>query len=97
MKTLNDFKKEFKLITSDNYYDALDAWFESVGQLYVRYVPISSKFEYKPAKPIISFDRTNNLNEDSYFHEMFDNAPDVLLLEISEFLFRYLKLFKNNN
>lgn len=95
MKTLNEFKKEFKLMTSDNYNDALDAWFESVGQLYVRYVPIPTKYEYQPIKNE-PFKREVNLNEDSYFHQSFIDTPDVLLLDISEFLFRYLKLFKNN-
>ena len=90
--TIKEFKSEFRQISTDTYSDALDVWFEAVGQMYVRGLEIPEKYEYRPAKSLNSLD---NIEEDNYFHEMFNIASSEQITNIAEFLFRFCRFTKD--
>lgn len=78
---LSDFKNEFRLICTDTWSNVMEAWFESVGQLYERGIDIPPKYQYSPG--IWATD------PDSYWFELFEHSTTEQLQDIAEFLFRY--------
>ncbi len=85
---LKDFKDEFRLICTDTWGNALDAWFESVGQMNKRGLPIPNKYEYRAGiDPVGCNDK--GTDPESYWHEMFENSNTEDLVKIAEYLFRY--------
>jgi len=88
MNNLSNFKSELRLVQTSGCDDALEAWFECAAQMFIRGMRIPFVWEYKP--------RSNNPTEiDSYFHEFFKESSDEELIEIGNFLFRYLRLYRN--
>lgn len=83
MKNLHEFIQELRLVTSDIWGTPLDTHFEVAGHLHNRGVEIPSKWEYSPGMG-------EPTEPDNYFYELFENTSTELLLEIGEFLFRYL-------
>ena len=86
--SIKSFKEEFRMICADTWGDACEAWFEAVGQMNKRGLPIPSKYEYNAGK---DFQGSNDKGTcpDSYWHEMFENSDTEDLVKIAEYLFRY--------
>ena len=84
---LKDFKDEFRLVSTDEWGDTLEAWFEAVGQLYDRGKAIPQKYEYRPSP-------FGGADQDSYWHDMFQEASTEDLYTLAEFLFRYASLLR---
>lgn len=94
---LKKFKEEFRMMSTDTWADALDAWFEIAGQLHLRGAFLPNEWDYKPASKVGGRDyKSTILNEDSYFHEIFDNAETNDLIDIGKFLFRYSQYLRYN-
>lgn len=92
---IKKFKEEFRYITTDTWADALDAWFEVAGQLYLRGITPPDIWDYKPACKVGDVEyRHVLLNDDCYFHEMFDNASTEDLKVLGDYLFRYCQHLK---
>lgn len=86
MKTLKEFKNEFRLICTDTWGDAMGAWFEVAGHLYQRGETIPEQWKYRPG--------LSPLDEDSYFNPLFEETESKLLSDIGKFLFRYCQFLK---
>jgi hypothetical protein len=84
---IRDFKDEFRLICTDVWADALDAWFEATGQMCIRWIDIPKEWKYKAG--------LCPLNEDSYFNEMFENCSDEEITAIAHFIYRYCRILKH--
>jgi hypothetical protein len=91
-KLIKDFKDDFRLISIDPWATAIDAWFEAVGQMYLRNLPIPTKYDYKPG--IAGNTRDGVLNSNNWFHSIFDNMSNDEIVIIAEYIFRYCKFFK---
>ena len=78
------FKSEIRLVW-DGLDTAKEAWFECVGRLYLNGVSIPTKYEYRPG--------LSPCQEDTYFFEIFKESETCDLIEIAEFLYRYVRLF----
>lgn len=89
LNSLKEFKDEFRLICSDTWGNALDAWFECAGQMNKRGLLIPYEWEYRPG---LGGDGTD---EDSYWFELFENTNDDLLINIGNFLFRYCQFLRH--
>ena len=85
---LKEFKSEFRLICSDTWGDAMEAWFECAGHLYNRNEQMPGKWEYSPG---LGGDGTD---EDCYWYELFENATTKELHVIGSYLFRYCEYLK---
>lgn len=85
--TLKEFKNEFRLMCSDTWGDAMDAWFECAGRMYKRKMKFPPEWEYYEG----AGDPTN---EDSWFHSMFSKSSNKELRIIGNFLFRYCQYLK---
>lgn len=90
MKTLKEFLSEYRLMASDTWGDATEAWFECAGQMYKRSLSIPTKWQYRPG---LGGDGTDT---ESYWFELFENTSDEVLLTIGKFLFRYCELLERN-
>jgi len=83
---LSEFKNEFRLINTDTWANALDAWFECAGHMYNRGLIIPLEWEYSSGYCATEID--------SYYHELFFNASDDELIIIGNFLFRYCEYLR---
>lgn len=89
-ENLKSFIKEFRLICSDSWGDAMEAWFEATGQMYKRGLDIPAEWLYRPA---LGSDGTDS---ESYWHEMFEETSDEVILQIANLMCRYCDLLKRN-
>ena len=87
--TIPEFKDKFKLVCNDTWVDALDAWFEAVGQMYLRKIPIPVEYEYAAGHADV-------IDEDSKFHTDFIKATNDQITAIADYLTRYMKVLKAN-
>ncbi len=88
MKTLKDFKNEFRTMSNDTREDAIEAWFEMAAQTKFRGLAIPEEWLYES--------KTNDDREDdSYFHQDFNEISDGLLVEIGKFLTRYCQFVQH--
>ena len=87
---LTEFKSELKLVTTDEWGDAMEAWFECAGHLYKRLEDIPNKWQYKPAPG----DPSNAVEIDSYWYELFEGSTTDQLTAIGNFLFNYCQLLE---
>lgn len=85
--TLREFKSEFRLI-STSWEDALDAWFECAGRLYVRGLKLPEEWQYKPSP------QGGLCSKESYFYHDFKSCPTKDLRIIGNFLFRYCRMIE---
>ena len=85
---LKQFKEEFRLICTDTWGDAMDAWFECAGRLYKRRQTLPDNWEYKP--PAIG----SPCDKESHFHYLMNDSSTLQLTEIGNFLFRYCQYLK---
>lgn len=85
---IKDFKNEFRLICTDTWGNAMDAWFECAGQLNKRHLYIPSNWEYRPG---ITNDGTDS---DCYWYEIFKNCTNTELYNIGNYLFRYCQFLR---
>lgn len=85
--TLKDFKDDFKLICTDTWGAALDAWFECAGHMHSRNLPIPNEWEYNVGGG-------DGMDPDTYFHELFQNASDLELIAIGNLMFRYCEFLR---
>jgi hypothetical protein len=85
--TLKEFKQEFRLICSDEWGDAMDAWFECAGRMYKKNMEIPDTWEYRPSPP-------EQCEKDSYFYSLFARSTNKQLQIIGNFLFRYCQRLK---
>jgi len=85
--TLKKFKNEYRLICTDTWGDAMDAWFECAGQMNKRAMEIPRTWEYRPGLGI-------GTDTESYWYELFENAKANELVQIGRFLFRYCQYLK---
>lgn len=88
MNTIKEFKNEFRLISSDTWGDAMDAWFEIAGQMNKRGLYIPANWEYRPGMG------SDGTEPESYWYELFEIASDELLIKIGDFLFRYCEFLR---
>lgn len=88
MKTLKEFIDEYRLVCTDTWGDAMEAWFECAGQLNKRGFLVPANWEY--GAPL----GQNGTDESSYWYELFENTEDETLVKIGNFLFRYCQLLK---
>jgi hypothetical protein len=86
--TIKEFKQEYRLICSDTWGNAMEAWFECTGHLNKRGLYIPAEWEYRPAMG------TNGTDEESYWYELFEVATDEQLIIIGDFLFRYCEYLR---
>ena len=84
--SVKEFKNEFRLICTDTWGCAMDAWFEAAGQLHTRWLDIPAKWQYKAV--------LSPLEEDNYFHDLFNECTDDEIIAIGTFLFRYCQYLK---
>lgn len=89
--TIREFKNEFRLVCTDTWGDALDAWFECAGRMHKRGLPIPDNWKYFPG---ISGDGTE---KDCYWHTLFARCGNKQLTNIGNFLFRYCQFLKYKN
>ncbi|NJO63184.1 MAG: hypothetical protein HC836_34685 [Richelia sp. RM2_1_2] len=87
MKTLKEFKDEYRSICVDTWGDALEAWFECTGHMNKRKIKIPAKWEYDPGAG-------NGTCKESYWHSIFKNMSDEMLVKIGSFLFRYCEYLR---
>ena len=85
--TIKEFQDLYNLICTNDWDDALDAWFEAVGQMCTRGLDIPKEWEYKAGIGDV-------LNEDNPFHKDFNETTDAEIILIAEYLFNYLKRLK---
>lgn len=86
--TLKEFKNEFRLICSDEWGTAMDAWFECAGRMYKKNMPIPEEWNYRPS-PF-----GDPCEKDNYFYSLFAHSSKKQLIEIGNFLFRYCQMLK---
>jgi hypothetical protein len=89
MKNLKEFLNEYRLICSDSWGDAMEAWFECAGQMFKRGLDVPNEWEYRPALG-------GATDSESYWYDLFENTSDETLLTIGNFLFRYCLLLKRH-
>lgn len=85
---LKQFKDEFRLICSDTWGNAMEAWFECAGHLNKRGEDIPNEWQYRCG---MSGDGTD---KDSYWYSIFKNTSTKRLRVIGGFLFRYCQYLK---
>jgi hypothetical protein len=85
---LKQFKQEFRLICSDEWGDAMDAWFECAGRLSIRGLNIPDNWEYRTGLG-------SPCDRDSYFYSLFKESTTKDLRIIGNFLFRYCQMLKH--
>ena len=86
---LKDFKNELRmLLPCDEWGVSMEAWFECAGYLWNRGLSIPYEWYYSPGAA------SDPTEEDSYFHELFDECTDKELYDIGNFLFRYCEYLK---
>ena len=85
---LKDFKFEFRLICSDEWGTAMEAWFEACGHLNSRGETIPAEWEYRPALG------TDGRDEESYWNELFESASTEELWAIAKLMARYCQVLK---
>jgi hypothetical protein len=85
---LKEFINEFRIICTDSWGDAVEAWFECAGHLYNRNTNIPSEWMYSPGAG-------DGMDEDSYWHELFKNATTEELETIGAFLTKYCHLLES--
>ncbi len=95
-KAIKDFKAEFRMICTDTWYDAKDAWFEATGQMHKRGIKIPSEWEYSPGKNFPDGSPADGTCPTSYFYEIFGNLSDEEITEVGNFLFRYCQFLESN-
>lgn len=90
--TSKEFRQEFKIFGhTDVWGNAMEAWFECAGRLYVNGADIPGEWEFSPCA---SPEPEDNCEEDSYFYELFKESTNEELLEIGNLLFRYCQFLK---
>lgn len=85
--TLKEFKTEFRLICTDTWGTAMDAWFECAGHMLNRGLDIPYEWEY-------SAGMGDGREEDSYFYTLFLECTNEQLHAIGNFLFRYCEMLR---
>lgn len=91
LNSFAEFKNEFRLICCDTWGDALDAWFECAGHMNKRRLQIPASWGYSTGMG------SNGTEKESYWHSLFSNTSDNLLVQIGSFLFRYCQYLKFKN
>ena len=87
--TIADFKNKFKTICTQTYPDALDAWFEAVGQMHLRCIPIPADYDYLPGKADV-------IDEDCRFHKDFIKATNDEIIALARYITKYLRVLKSH-
>jgi hypothetical protein len=85
--SIKDFKNEYRLICTDTWGDAMQAWFECAGQMNKRGLSTPVLWQYKPGIG-------GGTEEDCYWYGIFENAPNNALETIGNYLFRYCQFLK---
>ncbi len=85
--TLKEFKNEFRLVCTDTWGTAIDAWFECAGHMYERSIQIPAEWEYRPGL-------FGGTEEDNYFFPLFTECTETELQKIGGFLFRYCEYLR---
>lgn len=88
--TIKQFKTEFRSMCTDTWGDALDAWFECAGRLYVRGLKLPDEWEYRPAPA----GRKYCVDKECRWYLEFRYLPTRELREIGCLLFRYCRWIK---
>ena len=81
---VKDFKSELRmLLPSDEWGEAMSAFFECAGQMNKRGLFIPYEWSYSPGMG------SDGTDEDSYWFELFEDAIDDNLILIGDLLHRY--------
>lgn len=83
-----EFKNEYRLVCSDTWGSAMEAWFECAGRMYRRGINIPSNWQYRPGMG------SNCTDKDSYWYYLFGRCGNKQLQQIGNFLFRYCQYLK---
>lgn len=86
--TFKGFKDEYRLICSDTWGNAMEAWFECAGQMNKRGMPIPPEWNYRPGMG------SDGTDEESYWNEIFEGITDEMLVRIGQFMTRYCQFLK---
>lgn len=89
MNTILDFKNEFRLRSTDLWEDVKEAWFEAVGQMNKRGLPIPPEWQYEPAPCRPDGSAHDGTEPDSPWHEMFAGFDDATIEKLAHILTRY--------
>jgi hypothetical protein len=88
MLNVSTFKKDFRLVNTDTWGEAMCAWFDVATELTHRGVPIPKEWNYRSGL-------ATAIEEDSYWYESFVNAKDQELIEIGNYLERFTRYLKH--
>jgi hypothetical protein len=89
MNSVKEFKNELRLISdTDVWGTSVEAWFECAGHMNKRGLHIPSSWEYSQG---LGGDGTEN---ESYWYELFEAAPDNVLINVGNLLFRYCQFLR---
>lgn len=85
---IKEFKNEFRLICSDTWGDAMEAWFECVGRMNRRNLEIPANWNYRPGMG------SDGTDKESYWYPLFGRCGNKQLTSIANFLERYCRFLK---
>lgn len=94
MISIKEFTDEFRLRSYDSWNDALEAWFEAVGQMNKRGLPIPAEWDYSipPVNPDGS--KCDGTEPESPWYEMFSEFDNETIIKIAKVMDRYLSFLK---
>jgi hypothetical protein len=90
MSILKEFKKEFKLVCSDKWGEAMGTWFDVANVLLSRGIQAPKHWQFKPS-PLGA-----DLDQDSYWIPVLESYTSQDLTTIGNFLERYTRLLRHN-
>lgn len=85
---ITQFKNEFRLICTDTWGDACEAWFEAVGRMNRRGLAIPSEWNYRPGMG------SDGTDKESHWYPLFGRCGNKQLTAIAHFLARYCQILK---
>lgn len=86
--TLKEFKNEFRLVCSDTWGNAMEAWFECAGRMNRRSMNIPHEWNYRPGMG------SGGTDKESYWYSLFARCGNKQLTTIGQFLTRYCQYLK---
>lgn len=85
---LKEFKNEYRLVCGDTWGDAMEAWFESTGQMNKRGLNIPFEWNYSPG---LGGDGTDS---ESYWFDLMEECTNEEIETIAYFMARYCEYLR---
>lgn len=86
--TIKQFKAEFRLVCTDTWGEAMEAWFECAGRMNRRGINVPYSWQYRPAPG------TDGTDKESYWYALYARCGNKQLIAIGNLLFRYCQYLK---